>query len=283
MAAVEQGFSVTVQARPRARGRSWAVLAAVLLSSLGVAFAVGAADTAGSAKVWEEAAGLQAVTADTVDAAARIFDSPDYQRQLLVPGKGDHVFVLNLKDQSIGTLPRTAVTWSEQEQAVVDLSAEEFGGAFASEDGMVTFQTAGGGWTIRPEPPLIGAVSLEKLRAAKPDYVYAAGRYRPDPASVQGLKGVGETKVAVFFGTWCTFCKHYLPAFLKTLEETGNPKITVEFFGMSEDLTEPADAIKKYGVTQTPSFVFLQEGKEVGRIEEEPDVSIEADMVAILK
>lgn len=245
-----------------------------------------AASTGGAkaAAAWEEAAGLQAVVGDTLDAAARIFESPDYQHHLLVPGKGEHAFLLNLKLKTVDLLPRSSLTWNESEQPRVDVKAAAPAGTFESAEGVVSFVAAGDDWKIQPEPPLIGMVTTEKLRQAKPDYAYAASRYTPDADAVKALKGVtADTKIAVFFGTWCTYCKHYLPHFLRTVELAANPKIAVEFYGVSEDQAEPKDAIQKYHVTQTPSFIVLQGGKELGRIEEEPDVTMESDLAAILK
>jgi thiol-disulfide isomerase/thioredoxin len=233
---------------------------------------------------WEEAAGLQAVVADTIDTAARIFDSPDYQKQLLVPGRGDQAFLLSLKSKSLDILPKAGLVWTKDYLPVVDPAKAAPGGAFASADGVISFQTDAESWRIQPEPPLIGPVTLAKLRSAKPDYVHAAARYKPDPAAVQALKGVAtETEVVVFFGTWCTQCKHYLPHFLRTLDLVDNPKFTVTFYGVNEDETEPRDVIKKYNMAKTPTVIFLQGGQQLGRIEETPEETMEADMVRILK
>jgi thiol-disulfide isomerase/thioredoxin len=233
---------------------------------------------------WEEAAGLQAVTADTIDTSARIFDSPDFQQQLLVPGKGDQAFLLALKTQTFEVVPRLSLVWTTDYLPVVDPKSALPGGSFTSQDGIISFEAEAGNWKIQPEPPLVGLITPAKLHSAKPDYVHAAARYKPEPTAIQALKGVTEdTQVVVFFGTWCTICKHYLPHFLKTLELAGNPKFTVEYFGMSEDQREPADAIARYHVSKTPTIIFLRGGQELGRIEEEPDVSVEADMVRILK
>ena len=241
------------------------------------------AQSGASAKPWEESAGLQATCADTIDASARIYDSPDYQQQMLIPGQGEDAYLLSLKPRTVQALPKTALHWNEDDALLPDLSTASDAGSFERLGEIISFTADGRNWTIQPEPPLVGSMTLEKLLAAKPDYERAAERYTPDPASVKALKGVTtDTKIVVFFGTWCTYCKHWLPRFIKTLEVVKNPKITAEFAGMSEDQTEPRALISKYNVTQTPSFIVLQGGKEIGRIEERPEESMEGDLARIL-
>ncbi len=88
----------------------------------------------------------------------------------------------------------------------------------------------------------------------------------------------------VFFGTWCGFCKRWLPRFLATLDAAANPDIQVRFIGVSETGGEPKADIKQYRVTETPTFIVRQDGREIGRIEAEPtSASIEEDLAAILK
>ncbi len=233
---------------------------------------------------WDEAAGLQVLADDAVDAKARIFDSPDYQTQLIVPGTGESAFVLGLKTQTLRLLPGKSIFWTAEDKPVPNLADAVSSGPFMKQGDVVSFTANDASWQVQPEPPLVGPVSLEKLEEAKPDYVYAASRYTPDAASVQALRKLGtDTQVVIFFGTWCTYCKHWLPRFLKTLETVNNPKLTAEFYGMSEDQVEPRDAISKYRVTATPTFIVLQGGKEVGRVQEEPQESMEADLARILK
>jgi thioredoxin 1 len=231
---------------------------------------------------WEETLGLQAVTDDSVDALARIFDSPDYQRQLLVPGSGDHAYLLGLKERSVTVLPLAAVTWTAGEQAVPDLAKGKDGGRLSKLAGEVTFGAGGASWTIRPAPPLVGAISMEALRKAKPDYVRLASKYTPDAGAVKSIAAARDTKIVVFFGSWCQLCKKAVPQLLKTVEAAKNPGLALEFYGVTEDDREPKDPIAKYSISTTPTFVIIRGGKEIGRITEKPDVSVEADLALIL-
>jgi thiol-disulfide isomerase/thioredoxin len=279
-------------AAPRAhRPRTGSIATALAVSIVSLSLwapglrAAGATGTkaATAATGWDEAAGLQVMKGDSLDPGARIFDSPDYQQQMVVPGTGGQAYVLALKTQAVRALPVKSLSWTSDDKPAPDLSAAADAGQFLSDAGTISFTIDGTDWKIQPEPPLIGAVTPQELRADKPDYVHAAARYNPDPAAVKALKGVTtDTRIVVFFGTWCTYCKHWLPHFLKTLEVVGNPHITAEFFGVSEDQLEPKDALRQYGASSTPTFVVLQGGKEIGRIVENPEVSVEADLAHIL-
>lgn len=233
---------------------------------------------------WEEVAGLQVLHAEENLSLARIFDSPDFLHQLVVPGAGEEAFVLDLKARSVAALPIAAITWTEDSLPVPDLAQAVDLGAFHNDEGIVSFDGDGGLYTIQPEPPLVGPISMEKFRAAKPDYVHAAAKYAPDAASVEALTKVkSPTRIVVFFGTWCSYCKKWLPHLMKTVEAAQNPALQLEFVGMSEDQSEPADLLREHDISLTPSFVVLQGGKELGRFEEEPLLSVEADLARILK
>ena len=65
-------------------------------------------------------------------------------------------------------------------------------------------------------------------------------------------------------------------------EQARNPHLSVTLVAMDEDLVEPEDWVMSCGVALTPTFIVRIEGEEIGRIEEEPEVSIEADLVSIL-
>ncbi len=275
--------------RPASAARS-ARLAGLLLGLLLAAWSAPAqADTVGitiggkaGPPGWDEAMGLQVFADDAVDPDARIFDAPDYQHQLLVPGPEEDAFLLGIRDGSVRLLPASAIEWNEQKLPAPDVAKATAAGSFTSLDGVIEFEREAY-WSIRPQPPLEGPVSIEQLRKEKPEYFHAASKYQPDPEAVKSLSSVrGETRIVVFFGTWCLLCKEYLPHLLKTLEAAGNPKITVEYIGTSEDHQRPADLLKKYHADATPTFLVLQGGKEVGRIVEEPDDTVERDLALIL-
>ena len=69
------------------------------------------------------------------------------------------------------------------------------------------------------------------------DEVRLEGTYN---AAISLIKNIRQPiEITVFFGTWCSYCKHYLPGFMKSIELAANPAITVRYIGISEDMSEP--------------------------------------------
>ncbi|MCA9727903.1 MAG: thioredoxin family protein [Candidatus Eisenbacteria bacterium] len=236
------------------------------------------------AEGWDETAGVQLMVGEALDPGASIFDSPDYQHTLVVPSEGDAAYLLALKTQSVTAIPRTAIAWDEEHRPLPDVSAGEELGLFINNEGVMTFDGEVESYHVQPEPPLVGDISFEKLLEAKPDYVIASKKYTPDAAAVAALSKVAtETQIEVFFGSWCSHCKHWVPPLIRVVEDASNPHFHISVHAMSEDQSQPADSIRKYDVSKTPTIVVVQNGQELGRIEEEPLISMEADLVRMLK
>ncbi|MDZ4805072.1 MAG: thioredoxin family protein, partial [Candidatus Eisenbacteria bacterium] len=132
-------------------------------------------------------------------------------------------------------------------------------------------------------PPLIGEISKADLLVKKKDYLVLARAYKPKNAAVSLIKNIRQPiEITVFFGTWCSSCKHYLPGFMKTIEMAANPSITVRYIGISEDMSEPEALLTANVVTKTPTFIARSAGQELGRIVEKPKGSIEEDLALLL-
>jgi len=259
------------------------LLAAVVLIAGGVALSLENASAAAAEEVpWDEAAGLNVSRDGAVDPGARIFDSPDYQRQLIVPGEGEDAYVVDLRKQSYAVLPASAVRY-EDDLPVPDLSAATPGAGILKDQDEISFFAGDHEWKVQSDPPLVGPITNEQFTKAKPEYFYRAAKYTPDPTAVKALQSVSaETRIVVFFGTWCTYCKKWIPRLIGSLEQAGNDRLKMEYVGVSEDQLEPEDQLKLYHVNATPSVVVMRGGKEIGRIVEHPEVSMEADLARIL-
>jgi thiol-disulfide isomerase/thioredoxin len=254
---------------------SFAILATFLCAGLARAH--------GDSEGWEQTAGVQLMVGDSLDAGGSVFDAPDYQHTLVIPTMGERAYLLALKTQTVSMIPLTAIEWDAEQRPIPDVDAAEELGLLVSEDGVMLFDGETRSYRVQPEPPLIGDISYEKLRAAKPDYVFAAKSYTPDPKAIAALSKVAtDTRIELFFGSWCSHCQHWVPKLMRVVEEAKNPRITVNVHAMSEDQSQPEDSIRAYGVSKTPTFVVVQGGDELGRIEEEPLLSVEADLVKIL-
>lgn len=137
---------------------------------------------------------------------------------------------------------------------------------------------------------LLGQISREML--SKPPY---NEWYQPQLESYivesQKLKPFTEklnkVSVKVFLGTWCGDTKREVPRFLKTLDSQGfNDKnlqlICLDNGGNNAYKQSPEHEEKGMSILRVPTFIFYEEGKEIGRIVESPIVSFEQDIVNIL-
>jgi thioredoxin 1 len=68
-----------------------------------------------------------------------------------------------------------------------------------------------------------------------------------------------KTVVIDFSASWCGACKTMKPLFEHVAREYAN------FVFASVDVDAHADIAQKYNITGIPAFIFIKEGKEVGR------------------
>ena len=248
------------------------------------------------APYWIENAELEAVRRPSADAAAQspgdaaptrgeVFDSADYQFLLLVGPTWEEALVLSLGASEVRAFPAGEVVGRDGRPRRVDPAAGRAVAGFTSHaDGRITFEATDHDYAIEPAAPLVGEIPIAALFARQPVYERRARGYTPDPVALAKLAGIAEdVEIVAFFGTWCQICKKHLPALLSTIDHAGNPHLKLTLIAVSEDGAEPADWIEACGAGYaTPTFIVRVDQAEIGRIEEEPRVSVEGDLVEIL-
>lgn len=94
-----------------------------------------------------------------------------------------------------------------------------------------------------------------------------------------------STEVEIYFGRWCSDSHDHLPAFLTLLDfanESGARPKSVRLVALDRKKTYEG-YVNTRSIEKLPTFVFLRDGREIGRITETPQVSISADTAEILK
>ncbi len=86
----------------------------------------------------------------------------------------------------------------------------------------------------------------------------------------------------VFFGTWCSDSRREVPHFLKIADDCGIDSSRIRLYGLDRSKKSNDGLTDRYHIDRVPTFIFLKDGDEVGRITEKPDGTLEADMLAIL-
>ncbi|HUI10032.1 MAG TPA: thioredoxin family protein [Bacteroidota bacterium] len=151
---------------------------------------------------------------------------------------------------------------------------------------LVGLCVAGCAGTSRPvaEPSERGWVSREILDT--PPYAAFKAGYDTAtimPALVSLISGAKEgVDVTVFFGGWCPDSKREVPRFLKLADEAGFPPSSIRLYALDRTKKSDDGMTDTFGITRVPTFVFMKEGRELGRITEFPSTTIEGDVVTIL-
>jgi hypothetical protein len=127
-------------------------------------------------------------------------------------------------------------------------------------------------------------ISKEKILATGPEWQDKYDKYNPPAEMVDALKAKlgANMKIDVYLGIWCPDSRNNVPPFLKILDRVG-VSVPVRYFGVPR---KPSRDVKYYveemNVERVPSFIFYRDGKEIGRIIENPKAGMIEDMMDIV-
>jgi thiol-disulfide isomerase/thioredoxin len=107
--------------------------------------------------------------------------------------------------------------------------------------------------------------------------------YQPHPEVVSVLQEVVEdTEIILFHGAWCSDCRREVPRFMRILEVVNNPHFILNDYEVNRQKQDILSKFEEYGIKFVPTFVVMREGRELGRIVEKPQKSLEEDLAAIV-
>lgn len=110
-----------------------------------------------------------------------------------------------------------------------------------------------------------------------------AKSYQPKQEAVDQLSKVaGDYRFIVFAGTWCSDTKDVLPKFYKVLIESGIDLHAVEMYGVNRAKEALNIEHTLYGIKFVPTIIVMYQFREVGRIVENPNASIEEDLSTMI-
>jgi tetratricopeptide (TPR) repeat protein len=96
-----------------------------------------------------------------------------------------------------------------------------------------------------------------------------------------------EKKFLIFMGTWCGDSKREVPRMLKILDSCGVNSSQIKLVMVdNHDSTykqSPAHEEANLNIHRVPTLIVYENNKETGRIVEEPVVTLEKDLLAILR
>ncbi len=141
---------------------------------------------------------------------------------------------------------------------------------------------------------LLGEVLKDEFPLHLPDWDEEFRTYQPAAEDVAALTEVkNDIDIICVLGTWCHDSQREVPRFWKILEETANPHLELTMFAVGRSSDEKAleilDSIgfdeslcDTYNVELVPTFIFMSDGVELGRIIESPQTTLEQDAALIL-
>jgi thiol-disulfide isomerase/thioredoxin len=113
-------------------------------------------------------------------------------------------------------------------------------------------------------------------------YFEEYSEYEPQQSVVSAMEGVEELEILIFLGTWCSDSRREVPRFLKILDLLPEKAGKLSFIGLNRKKTAPEYQENIWHIEYVPTFIFLKDGRELGRIIETPQLSLEEDMKSIL-
>lgn len=144
--------------------------------------------------------------------------------------------------------------------------------------------------SVYGEPMLLGRIDRKGLTSG-PFAQWFDTEYASYTVHTQELADI-KSKLAgvdilVFMGTWCPDSQREVPRFYKILDylQADERRLAVIAVDDHPDRrkTSPGGEEKGRNIEYVPTFIFLRNDVEIGRIIESPQVSLEADMADILR
>lgn len=133
---------------------------------------------------------------------------------------------------------------------------------------------------------LIGFCNRAGFGTCNYDSAYRAnyGPYSPDTSVLRLLApGINDVTVKLVMGTWCGDSKEQVPRFYKILDLLKFDYDNLTLICVDRTKAAPGIDMAPLKITLVPTFIFYRNNAEIGRIVETPAVSLEKDMLLIVK
>lgn len=93
-------------------------------------------------------------------------------------------------------------------------------------------------------------------------------------------------QVLIFLGTWCGDSKREVPRFMKIMDDANFPSENLKTVALDrrKEHYKKSPNGEEWGlnIKRVPTFIFYKNGREVNRVIETPNKSLEEDILAIL-
>lgn len=136
---------------------------------------------------------------------------------------------------------------------------------------------------------LVGVLTKDMLQTGPYETWFDPGytSYQPRKSDLKNLAPLlRDVHILIFLGTWCGDSRREVPRFLRILDEAGFPPNRIKLVGVDrrKERYKMSPGGEEWGlnIRRVPTFIFLKGGKEIGRIVEQPVLSLEQDICDLL-
>ena len=144
-------------------------------------------------------------------------------------------------------------------------------------------------YSVAQDADIIGNTDKEQIlkTAHESWFTDNYSSYNANPKSVERLTYLFKTndfKVEVYFGTWCSDSQREIPKLYKLLEESGFDFKNFKLIGVNEYKELPNATPEEeeiLNITNVPTIIVYENGKEINRFVEYAQESLEKDLIKI--
>ena len=140
--------------------------------------------------------------------------------------------------------------------------------------------------TSSGKPMLIGLVTRDAFKDTSfSGWFYSEyNDYQPDTASARMFaEKVKNFSVTIVMGTWCSDSRREVPRFLRILDALNfNSSSGLKIICVNTDKKGKGNEADNLNIDLVPTFIISQNGKEIGRIIESPESTLEKDLLGMI-
>lgn len=141
--------------------------------------------------------------------------------------------------------------------------------------------------SIAEQEIIFGECTRDFLESYSPFNLYYSDEYRSYTPNIPDKDSatihLQEIEITIVLGTWCSDSETQVPRFFKVLDESGYNTESIDIYCVNREKVSDAGQTDTLMVEKVPTFIFYRDGKEIGRIVESPEETLEADLLAIIK
>jgi thiol-disulfide isomerase/thioredoxin len=111
-----------------------------------------------------------------------------------------------------------------------------------------------------------------------------ANAYKADTNIIKGIsKAINGYELVVFAGTWCEDTQHLLPQLFKVITQAKIPNLKIQLYGVDRKKQALNVEHLLYKIEKVPTIIIIKNHREVGRIVESVEGTIEESLLRILQ